>query len=255
MGISWLRDRNVLDVRSNHIRSDIWSYFGSLRCQVVRSISEVPRSLPALLFRVRNSHCQDRRDRLFALITVADDVPWFKVDYTLSAYQLFQYMLERYAEGASIDKLLFLGALLAEALQLRPELLSRLCSEDSESETHEATSHQAQISFRVAESVWAKSSLRYLRDENAQESHPEKQRVFNHVRPHSRSGQIAFLQIRHPILLRNLPGPVRTNSRVRRRYASKLTPSRFISRNRRRGRNKYRVSPLAPNIQRRRVLP
>jgi hypothetical protein len=87
--------------------------------KVIREVIGIERSLPELLGQFKRCGCQDKRDRVFALLSLADDEPRISVDYGRSALDLFHDVMEQYKDGKTIDELLLLGAHLIECLELR----------------------------------------------------------------------------------------------------------------------------------------
>ncbi|KAF2026665.1 hypothetical protein EK21DRAFT_92214 [Setomelanomma holmii] len=75
-------------------------------------------SLSSLLSQFDSSGCQDPRDRIFALLSLAEPRPLIKVDYKKDRACLFREILGQSLQGKAIDDVLALGAKLIDALEL-----------------------------------------------------------------------------------------------------------------------------------------
>jgi hypothetical protein len=82
-------------------------------------------SLPDIFRHFRGSSCSDKRDRIFALLSLTEEEPRITVDYEVSTLELFRNVMEQYMDGKTIDELLLLGAHLIEGLELRRSPLER----------------------------------------------------------------------------------------------------------------------------------
>jgi hypothetical protein len=76
-------------------------------------------TLPDLIGDFIKCSCMDKRDRVYALLSLAEEQPRIPVDYGLSARAVFCNVMEQYKDEKSIDELLLLGAQLIEGLELR----------------------------------------------------------------------------------------------------------------------------------------
>jgi hypothetical protein len=116
----------VLPLMSLGVKTDIHTYemyhaYGGGRKQNYWSLTR-PKfglSLPELLPTFRHCKSGDRRDRIFALLSLAGRKPQIDIDYAIDEISLFQHVMEQFMDGTALDELLWFGATLIEALELR----------------------------------------------------------------------------------------------------------------------------------------
>jgi hypothetical protein len=78
----------------------------------------IPAPLAQLLITLRQD-CRDKRDRVFALLSLWNDTSSIDVNYHMSTEALFQHVLQNYVRGKSLDDYITFGAILVESLELR----------------------------------------------------------------------------------------------------------------------------------------
>jgi hypothetical protein len=115
------------------------------------------RLLASYLAHFDRAGCSDKRDRIYALLSLVPDVLDIKVDYTADTRDIFVDVLEKLMSASPIDALLRLGANLIQALDIRRP-----------SDTHErkaSTQKPYQIAIErppssgVASPIWAESTV------------------------------------------------------------------------------------------------
>ncbi|EAT80101.2 hypothetical protein HBI56_057730 [Parastagonospora nodorum] len=62
--------------------------------------------------------CRDKRDRVFALLSVSNDTSFIQVDYDLTKGELFQHVFAQYVHDIHLDECASFGAILIESLEL-----------------------------------------------------------------------------------------------------------------------------------------
>jgi hypothetical protein len=78
-----------------------------------------PATLPDLLPIFQHCGCRDRRDQIFALLSLTVDPSAIVVDYRSDRIALLRHVLQRSIDGLSIDEVLEFGANLIQAIDLR----------------------------------------------------------------------------------------------------------------------------------------
>jgi len=81
--------------------------------------SHLKPSLSSLLSLFASCGCQEKRDRIFALLPLADTKPCIEIDYDTDLESLFREILGLFMTENTIDEVMILGAQLIEALELR----------------------------------------------------------------------------------------------------------------------------------------
>ena len=131
-------------------------------------------SLPSLLTQFYYCGCRDKRDRVFALLSLAHRKPHIKVDYEVEPTALFQTTLESFMDAEPLDKVLRLGASLIQALGIR----RTSCKAEHTVPQYTVGEHDEgedprllitrPISGVVARPIWAESVLELPHEEHAQ---------------------------------------------------------------------------------------
>ncbi|KAF1927272.1 uncharacterized protein M421DRAFT_421663 [Didymella exigua CBS 183.55] len=142
-------------------------YFEGRDPTTTRFREERDCSLSSLLSLYVYSGCQDSRDRIFALLSLANPRPCIEVDYEKTPICLFRDVLSQSMEGEAIDGVLAFGATLIEALELR-----RPAGKDDKlqyvNERGSLEDNVTQVTLQrphhglLAPIVWSKSTLRIL---------------------------------------------------------------------------------------------
>jgi hypothetical protein len=116
----------VLPLMSLEVETDIHTYemyhaYDGGRKQDNWSLikSKFGLSLPELLPTFRHCKSGDPRDRIFALLSLAGGKPQIDIDYAIDEVSLFQHVMEQFMDGTALDELLWFGATLIEASELR----------------------------------------------------------------------------------------------------------------------------------------
>lgn len=78
----------------------------------------IPAPLANLLAMFRLG-CRDRRDRIFALLSMSSDASNICVNYQLTRRQLFRHILQLFIDKFTLDESLAFGAILIESLELQ----------------------------------------------------------------------------------------------------------------------------------------
>ena len=84
-------------------------------------------SLPSLLTYFYRGGCRDKRDRVFALLSLAHQQPHIEVDYEIEPTKLFQTILESFMDAEPLDKIMRFGASLIQALEIRRTSCKQNC--------------------------------------------------------------------------------------------------------------------------------
>jgi hypothetical protein len=103
----------VLPLMSLEVKTDIHTYemyhaYGGGRKQNYWSLTR-PKfglSLPELLPTFRHCKSGDRRDRIFALLSLVGRKPQIDIDYAIDEISLFQHVMEQFMDGTALDELL-----------------------------------------------------------------------------------------------------------------------------------------------------
>jgi hypothetical protein len=125
-------------------------------------------SLPELLEVFQYCKSGDRRDRVFALLSLAKENPQIDVDYSMTDVSLFQHVMERFMDGTALDELLWLGALLIEALEIcysrKPQTVTGSLHES------DTTGFQfpGPLRWSVGNPIWTETSLLVLSESEAE---------------------------------------------------------------------------------------
>jgi hypothetical protein len=127
--------------------------------------SRAGASLPTILTHFAGGQCYDKRDRIFALLSLAKSVPHIEVDYALDSTALLQDVLEKFMDGNPLDVLLLFGATLIQALEIRQPPMDgtehRYLSIHSKLQIHRTASKA------IGSPVWSKAILE-LQDSSGQ---------------------------------------------------------------------------------------
>jgi hypothetical protein len=161
--------------------SRMYHAYGGWKKLAGRQISSWPSfeiNLPELLAVFRHCKSGDRRDRIFALLSLTEERPQIDIDYGMDEISLLKHVMERFMDGRALDELLWLGAALLEALEIR-------CLWESQAATeHDET---AQILFlrpswnRIRNPLWAETTLLVLSNPEAGEDHDHTMEVMRSV--------------------------------------------------------------------------
>lgn len=122
-----------------------------------------PNTLAALLWSFKACQCLDIRDRVFALLSLVSENPPIAVDYDRDVISLFQHVLEQSMDGGPLDQLLGLGAVLLNALELRPPPQEILRQGPAQVKINMAHAPRDVTPVSVGHPVWSNATLEVLR--------------------------------------------------------------------------------------------
>jgi hypothetical protein len=136
-------------------------------------LRETP-SLPSLLHHFSNSGCQDERDRIFALLPLAQAEPSVEIDYDIDATLLLRTVLGQYMVDMHIEDLLDFGTKLIEALEVRRPISHSNdgSSSDSIPELENMIIARTPL-MPIAPLVWATSNLLSMQHDPGLSYHEE----------------------------------------------------------------------------------
>jgi hypothetical protein len=141
------RDAGIFETYADHrLNRDFWP---------------LPSSLRVYLAEFASSECLDVRDRVYALLSLAHSAPPIAVDYNRSAIELYRYVLEQHMDGRSLDKLLWLGVHLIQALNLRTPPQQGTASQSCSALTSTSLQEPRPSSY-VGAPAWAVAALEVL---------------------------------------------------------------------------------------------
>jgi hypothetical protein len=137
--------------------------------------------LPELLQVFRHCKSGDRRDRIFALLSLATQSPQIDIDYNMTEISLFQHVMERFMDGMALDELLRLGAVLIEALEIRHRHDSKTATGSSIESDDAGLSFLGSLRTPIGNPMWAETTLLVLSDSEAEQGSNHTREVMRSV--------------------------------------------------------------------------
>jgi hypothetical protein len=119
-------------------------------------------SLPELLAVFRHCKSGDRRDRIFALLSLTKEKPQIEIDYGMNDVSLLKHVMERFMDGTALDELLWLGAALIEALEIRYPQQPLAATESSKEDDTTTLPVRGPPRTSIGNLTWAETTLLVL---------------------------------------------------------------------------------------------
>jgi hypothetical protein len=144
-------------------KSQLYNLYGLWRRWITHEdTSLIPAPLPDLLAQFQDCDCHDKRDRVFALLSLTGDQSKIEVDYNMDTTELLRYVLAQSMDGKSIDELLCLGAVLVQALNIRNPQNDSLLADRVDDKEITNSDHREVPDIAVGSLDWAHATLEVL---------------------------------------------------------------------------------------------